>query len=185
MKSLIYISAFLLCTSAFSQTEKEEAKEEVEIETVKVNNGSEIIEKKVKVITRETANVELAETDKNKVNQERINSVSKVEKMVMVDNNGDNNYELLTKSTFYKLGDKQYLFKPHDRGFDIAFSKEENKFVKTGSAYNTQNGNYLVDHKNYAGIGYFNENGDFTIEYFDKDKDEIVTKSYKMAQPSL
>ncbi|KJD32878.1 hypothetical protein PK35_07825 [Tamlana nanhaiensis] len=185
MKNIMYLCAILLTTTAFAQEKNNEAKEETEVKIVKIKDGEKTTEKKVKVVTRETAQVVLDDKDKNKVNQDRVNSVSKVEKMVMVDDDGDDNYELLTKKTFYKIGDKDYLFKPNDRGFDIAFNSEENKFIKTSSAFNTTNGNYLIDHENYAGIGYFNPNGDFVIQYYDKNTDKIVTKTYTISATSL
>ena len=183
MKNLIYISAFLLCANLMVAQEKpKEAKEETEVKVVKIKDGEKTTEKKVKVVTRETGTVKLDAKDKNKVNQSRVNSVSKVEKMIMVDNDIDGDYDYLTKETSYKLGDKEYLFKPNNRGFDIAFNKNKSKFVTTETALSTnENGHYLVNGETYAGIGYFNKNGDFVIQYYNKESDTIETKTYILA----
>ena len=187
MKNLIYTCAFILCTSAIIAQEKpKEAKEETEVKVVKIKDGDKTTEKKVKVITRETGTVKLDGKDKDKVNQGRVDSVSKVEKMIMVDNDIDGDYDFLTKETSYKLGDKEYLFKPNNRGFDIAFNKNESKFVTTETALTTNaNGHYLVNGEAYAGIGYFNKNGDFVVQYYNKDNDTIETKTYVLADNKI
>ncbi|TXE11615.1 hypothetical protein FUA26_05980 [Seonamhaeicola algicola] len=186
MKNLIYISTFILITSAAVAQEKpKEAKEETEVKVVKIKDGEKTTEKKVKVITRETAQVTLNEKDKNSVNQSRVQSASKVEKMIMVDNDTDGDYDMLTKETYYQLGDKKYLFTPNKRGFNIAFNKDENKFVTIEEAITTDaNGHYLVNGETYAGVGYFNTEGDFVIQYYNKKTDTIETKIYKLANVS-
>ncbi|NNC50641.1 MAG: hypothetical protein HKO01_08920 [Flaviramulus sp.] len=183
MKNIIYISALLLFTGAIAQEANKEAKEETEVKIVKIKNGNKTTEKKVKVITRETGSVELAEADENKVNQDRVESVSKVEKMVMVDDDGDEDYDYITKETYYKIGDKEFLFKPNNRGFDIAFNNNEEKFVKKATALNTNaSGHYIVNGEAFSGIGYFNRNGDFVIEYYNKENDTLEIKTYILAE---
>tara|TARA_R110002049_G_scaffold188124_9_gene356430 strand:- start:1575 stop:2132 length:558 start_codon:yes stop_codon:yes gene_type:complete len=184
MKTYVYLFAFLFVGYAMAQEKPKEVKEKVETKTVKVNDGEKTTEKKVKVITRETTSVKLDEKDKNEVNQDRVNSISKVEKLIMVDNDVDGDYDFLTKETFYKIGDKNYLFKPNKRGFNIAFNNNKSKFEPVESALSTsKNGHYLVNGETYAGIGYFNSNNDFVIEYYDKDTDGIKTKTYLLATP--
>ncbi|MCF7560727.1 hypothetical protein L3X39_08760 [Sabulilitoribacter multivorans] len=184
MKNIIYVCALLLCTSSLMAQEKpKETKEETEVKVVKIKDGDKTTEKKVKVVTRETASVKLNEKDKNKVNQDRVNTSTKVEKMVMVDNDNDENYDVLSKETYYKIGDKNYLFKPSDRGFDIAFNKDKAMFIPVEKALNTNaNGHYLVNGESYTGIGYFNKEGNFVIQYYDNEKDSIETKTYVFAE---
>ncbi|MGB5419043.1 hypothetical protein [Algibacter sp.] len=184
MKNLIFICTLLLFTNAAIAQEKQvDIKEESEIKTVKVKDAEKTTEKKLKVITRETTSIELDENDKNKVNQERVNATSKVEKMIMADNDDDDDYDVLTSETYYKIGEENYLFKPSNRGFDIAFKKNESVFVPIEKALNTNaNGHYLVKGDTYSGIGYFNKVGHFVIQYYDEKMDSIETKTYIFAE---
>lgn len=175
--------SLLIIGSAFAQDKATEVNEKVQTKTVKVNNGEKTSEKKVKVVTRETANVKLNKDDQNEVNQKRVNTISKVEKMTMVDNDVDGEYDFLTKDTYYKIGDKNYLFKPNSRGFDIAFNNNKSKFTTVENVLITNKiGQYLINSENYAGMGYFNANNDFVIEYYDKNSDSIKTKIYNIAK---
>ena len=179
MRNLILALALIISVSAFAQEKPKEIKEETEVKTVKIKEGNETKERKLKVVTRETANVELDEKDRKKVNQDRVEAPKKVEKKVYVDNDDDNSYDLLTKETYYIIGDDKYLFTPNNRGFDIAFNRNEDKFVKVGKVWATSNdGYYLLNGQLHNGIGYFDKDGNFTIEYYNKDTDKIEVKTY-------
>lgn len=183
MKKIIYVLSLFIIGSAFAQDKATEVNEKVQTKTVKVNDGEKISEKKVKVITRETSNVKLDKADENEVNQNRVHTISKVEKMTMIDNDVDGEYDFLTKDTYYKIGDKNYLFKPNSRGFDIAFNNNKSKFTTVESVLSTHKvGNYLINSEDYAGIGYFNSENDFVIEYYDKNSDSIKIKTYNIAK---
>tara|TARA_R110001583_G_scaffold32257_1_gene110363 strand:- start:194 stop:751 length:558 start_codon:yes stop_codon:yes gene_type:complete len=184
MKTYVYLFVFLFVGYAMAQEKPKEVQEKVETKTIKVNDGEKTTEKKVKVITRETTAVKLDEGDKDKVNQERVENVSKVEKMVLVDDDEDGEYDFLTKDTYFKLNDKNYVIKPNNRGFDIAFNKDKSKFMVVENVLSTnRDGHYLVHGESYAGFGYFTSSHDFVIEYYDKDTDSIKIKTYHIATP--
>jgi hypothetical protein len=179
MKNLIYVLALLLAGNVMAQEKPKEVKQETKVKVVKTKNGKETTEKKVKVITRETADVELSKNDENKVNQNRVNATKKVEKMILVDDDKDADYDFLTKETYFVSGDKNYKFKPNKKGFDIVFDNDNDKFVKIGKAWATgTNGNYIIRGKVNNGIGYFNENGDFVVQYFDESSKSIKKTTY-------
>ncbi|NCO64269.1 MAG: hypothetical protein GW849_10365, partial [Flavobacteriia bacterium] len=138
--------------------------------------------KKLKVITKETSDITLDDDDINKVNQNRLKSDIIVEKTVMIDNDADSKYDVLSKQTFYKLGDSGYRFSPNKKGFDIDFSSENAKFKQVGNAWNTSsNQYYIVNESMYSGIGHFDANGNFVIEYYNKDLDVVEIKTYEKA----
>jgi len=171
----------VLSVGAYVQEKKpKEVKEETEVKVVKVKDNEKTTENKVKTVTRETANVELDEKDKNKTNQDRVNSISKVEKEVYVDNDKNDNYDFLTKETFYKFDDKEYVFTPiTNRGFGIAYNMKNRKAVEMGNSYITSvDGYYIVENKNHSGIGHFDENGNFIVEYYNKATKQVEVKSY-------
>lgn len=186
MKNLIYIGVFLFCIGGFAQEKPKEVKEESQIKVVKTREGNRNVEKKVKVVTRETADVELDKNDAKKVNQDRIKATKKVEKMVMVDNDDDDSYDLLSKETYFVSGDENYKFSPSNQGFDIAFDNDNNKFINIGKAWSTNaNGSYIIRGKMHNGIGYFDADGNFIIEYYNKDSNEIETIIYKRNNSNL
>ena len=186
MKNIIYMIAALIFGTAMAQENPTEVKQETEIKTVKYKAGEKTNESKVKVITRETANVKLDKNDKNKVNQDRLNSTKKVEKMVMIDDDSDADYETLTKITFYVVGVDKYMFTPNNRGFDIAFNNEDKKFVKSQRALTTgTRGNYIIRGEVHHGIGYFDVDGNFVVEYYNADTDHIEVKTYNRMKTDM
>lgn len=180
MKNVIYLSALLLSTTMLAQEKPKEVKEEAEVKIIRVKDSDKTTEKKVKVVTRETGTVELDEKDKNKVNQNRITSPTKVEKTVMVDDDEDNNYDVITTETYFVLDDKKYLFTPNSTGFDVAFSATDNKSSKVIRALTSSNqGYYIVNGDMYSGIGYFDSNQNFIVEYYNKNTNGIEMIVYK------
>ncbi|TNJ46419.1 hypothetical protein KFZ70_13370 [Tamlana fucoidanivorans] len=186
MKKIVFVLAILISGTVMAQEEPTEIKEESKVKTIKYKDGKETKEKKLKVVTRETANVELDKRDAHKVNQKRIDATKKVEKVIMIDDDSDEAFDVLTKTTYFVKGDDNYKFIPNNNGFDIAFDNDNNRFVKVGKAWSSQaKGNYIVRGKMHNGIGYFDTAGNFVIEYYDEKSQSIKTKVYKKRNPDL
>ncbi|ULC58223.1 hypothetical protein MBM09_09860 [Flaviramulus sp. BrNp1-15] len=186
MKNIIYVFAMLIFSTAMTQEKPTEVKEETKVKTIKYKDGDETAEKKVKVVTRETANVKLDKNDATKVNQDRVAATTKVEKMLMIDDDADSDYDTLSKVTYFMYGDNNYMFTPNSRGFDIAFDKDKEKFVNVGRALTTgAKGNYIISGEAYNGIGYFNTDGNFVIEYYNNDTDTIEVKVYERNKTNI
>jgi bifunctional ADP-heptose synthase (sugar kinase/adenylyltransferase) len=181
MKNLMLLIAIILSGNVFAQETPKEVKQETEVKTVKIKDSDKTTEKKVKVVTRETALVELDKKDKNKTDQNRVESTKKIEKTVFIDNNNDDNYDMLTQETYYVLGDGKYMFTPNKKGFDIAFdkNKDNDHLVKVGKAWTTsRNGYYILNGDMHSGIGSFDSDGNFSVEYYNKDTDQVEVKTY-------
>ncbi len=179
MKNSIYILTTLFCGTLFAQNAPTEVKEETEVKTVAFEKNDKMHKGKIKVVTKETSNVKLDANDVDKVNQDRISATKKVQKTVMIDNDKDAAYDILTKETFYVNDNKDFRFSPSESGFDIAFSEERDDFINVGEAWNTQNkGIYIITAKTYSGIGYFDKNGNFVVEYYDDASGKIHTTTY-------
>lgn len=178
-KVILSILALVVSFNVIAQEKPKEVKEETEVKTVKINDGEKISEKKVKVVTREEAHVELDEKDAQKVNQSRVDSNVKVKKTVSVDNDSDNNYDTLSTVTYCKLGDNNYRLTPNEIGFDIAFNHDASTFEKVGTAVSSgSKGHYIVNGKSYNGIGYFDNDGNLIVEYYNSNKNMVETKTY-------
>ena len=181
MKNLLLLIAIILSGNLFAQEKPKELKQETEVKTITTKDANKTTEKKIKVVTTETASVELADKDKNKTNQDRIEATKTVKKTVFIDNDNDDNYDFLTEETYYVLGDEKYMFTPNKRGFDIAFdkNKDNNQFNKVGKAWVTSTSNYyILNGDMHSGIGYFDTNGNFAVEYYNKDTDQVEIKTY-------
>lgn len=179
MKNILLVFAMIVFGTTIAQEKPKEVKEETKVKTVKVKTDEGTTERKVKVVTRETGNVELDEKDKNKVNQDRRKSPVKVEKTTSIDNDSDAYYDISSKETYYKLDDEGYMFSPNKKGFDIAYSNKHSRFINIGRAWNTSSGKHYIVHENkQKGIGYFDTEGNFVVEYYNKNTDVIEVKTY-------
>lgn len=176
MKKLAYAIAILICGTAMAQDKPKEVKEEAEIKTIKYKDADGVTEKKIKVVKREEGEVKLKEGDAKKVNQTRVPSDKKVEKTLMVDADGDNTFETLKKETFFMGGEGNYKFSPNKTGFTIVSSTDANT---AGNAWATSNGYYLIRSEEIPnGVGHFNADGDFVVEYFCTESECVKTITY-------
>lgn len=173
MKHVIYMGLFLMTGILYAQEQPKEVKEEIEVKTVKVKDSEKTTENKVKVVTRETSQVELDENDKNKVNQNRLPSTPKVEKTTYVDEN------ILLNETSFKMEDGTYVFSPNKTGFEMSQSTQNNQSKNVGKSWASSiKGYYIVDGASHSGIGYFDQNGNFVTEYYNKDTKKVEVKTY-------
>ncbi|MFB9057705.1 hypothetical protein ACFFU9_13235 [Mariniflexile ostreae] len=183
MRNLVGIAIFLLSVGVVAQQKPKEVKQETETKIIKINDGEKIIEKKVKVIIREEADILLNPDDENKTNQERLSSEAKVEKTVLVDHDDDYDYDSLTQVVYYKIGNDNYMFTPNKTGFDMASENDNNSFTKFGTAwFSSSKDHYIVNDKEHTGIGFFDTQGNLVVEYYNTDSQQIETKTYTIKQ---
>jgi len=179
MKNSLIIGALIVSGTLFAQQKPNDVKQETEVKTIKTNTDGKITEKKIKVVTRETTDIKLDENDKNKINQNRVDSNTKVEKTVYVDNGDNTGYNFLSKETYFILDGGKYAFSPNERGFSMNFNTENDISNEIGKSWISSNKSYyIVEGETHSGIGYFNTNGDFVVEYFNKEKQQIEVKTY-------
>lgn len=186
MKNLIYMIALLICGTAIAQEKPTEIKKETAVKVVKYKDGDKTKEGKIKVVTKETSQVKLDKDDVKKLNQDRVPATSKVTRTIMIDNDADKAYDVLTSETFYVNADQDYKFSPSETGFIMALSDDKNEFVEIGKAWNTHNpGSYIIKGETYNGIGYFDKDGSFVVEYYDEDSETIKTIKYNEKKDAL
>ncbi|MGM5471079.1 hypothetical protein ACS386_12440 [Flavobacteriaceae bacterium LMO-SS05] len=178
MKNIICISLLLLTAPVFAQEKPKNVSEEVETTTIKVNNGTEVKEKKVKVTTRKEQHIKLDEKDKNKMDQDIVESPVKVKKTIEIDYDGDNSYDSKVEVGYYEFEGKRYHFKKMNNGFLVSSENKQNP-NDFGSIvrFNKEN-HYLFRNADTIGIGYFNTEGNFVIEYYDKKSGELVSQEF-------
>ncbi|WP_418509920.1 hypothetical protein [Corallibacter sp.] len=178
MKTLLYITAFMFMISVHAQEKPKNVSEETNIKTVKINDGKKITEKKVKLTTREEQQVELAEEDKNKVNQTMVDSPSKVTKTLEVDNDGDAFYDSKFETAHYEFNDKVYNFKKNSEGFLVSTKSKSDMSPLGNIIKSSKENHYFFKTNDYSGIGYFTDSGNFTIEYYDTNTNKLVKQDF-------
>ncbi|WGK64442.1 hypothetical protein [Croceiramulus getboli] len=176
MKRIAVVLGLAIATTGFAQ-EKETIDRNVEVtkETktmkVKVNNDDA---RKMKVTAESKTPVMLSNDDKNQINQSRVEAPSKVTVSTATDVDGDSWYDKMTSSTFYTFNEQKYLLTKNDYGFKMtAEGQDDMKVYKTN-----QNNYYIFESDNRNGVGYFDANGNFIVEYYDYDETEVKKETY-------
>lgn len=186
MKYLMYIAAFLFCFTAFAQ-EKTDTKnnnpkdvvEETKVKTMKVEkNGKVVSEKKVAVTTKKEQEVKTAIEPDHYENSTRLDTPVKVTKTVKIDSDNDPFFDSETTMVTYKMNDQDYAFTRNDAGFIITFNGED-ATVYGNARLTSLNGYYLLNADNFSGIGYFNSEGNFVVEYYDETLNAMVIQEFE------
>ena len=178
MKQLTYLSIFLISGIMFAQEKSRDMSEKTEVKTVKINNGKEVIENKVKVTTREEKEIKLNEKDAGKVNQDMvIDNDKKVIREVEIDNDSDPFYDTKLKMVTYTQNDQEYSFIRNESGFNVSAAESDEMY---GNAYksNIRKNYYIFNSEKDSGIGYFNSKGNFVIEYYSKENQKLMSKEF-------
>ena len=176
MKYLIYIFSLLLITGVYAQDKPVDKVEETKTKTVKVNKDGEIVENKVKVTTSKTQKVMTTPKDSSTINNNRVFPKVKVTKTISVDNDNDPFYDTTDKVIYYTDGNGKYLFTSNKKGFTMRDAESNNIGY---AARSTNNEYYILTMDNYSGVGYFNDEGNFVVEYYNADLEMLVTKEFK------
>ena len=178
MKNIIYICLLLLAGNAFTQEKPKNVSEETKTKIIKVNNGKEVVEKKVKVTTREEQEIVFDEKDKNKTDKDIIESPVKVKKTIEIDDDRDNSYDSKVEVGYYEFEGKRYNFKKMNNGFLVSSEHKQNPNDFGNIVRFNRENHYLFRNADNIGIGYFNPQGNFVIEYYDKKSGELVSQEF-------
>lgn len=177
MKNLLYAGLFLISGALFAQEKPKNMSEETEVKTVKINNGEKVVENKVKVTTRTEKKVELDKADAGQVNQDMVVRDKTVKKTIAIDNDNDPFYDSEIELVTYVNDGKEYSFVRNKNGFTVAMKDSKMKY---GNAMkSTLDGRYYIfNNKDYSGIGYFDQDESFVVEYYDNNSNTLITKKY-------
>ncbi|TYP77198.1 hypothetical protein [Aquimarina intermedia] len=178
MRNVTMLILFVFAISMHAQENPKSVKVEETTKTVKVKDNKGTTENKVKTIVKEESEVKMNPADKEKVNQTRIETPATVTETNVVDNDQDNAYDFITKKTYYRHNNIDYTFSPEQKGFNVA-TKTDSKSV--GKAIRSSRPNYyFYDSDRDRGFGYFDKDGNFTVEYYDSSTNEIKMEKYSI-----
>lgn len=149
----------------------------------KVNEKGEVYNTKVKVITKKEKETKFDPKQKHKLNQDVVESPIIVDKIIMVDNDSDAFYDTKTKVKYFKYKGNKYDFLIDKNDLLITY-KLDDKDITSARAIKSMNNNfYIVEGKEFNGVGYFNKYGDFIIEYRNNESKKVeyaVFEIFKM-----
>lgn len=177
MKTIVLILSLLLCGASYGQQKKNDRKEETETKTVKVKSEKGTIENKVKVTTTEESDIELVENPDHYENMTRVDTPTKVTKTLSIDFDDDPFYDTTEQTQYFTYNGVTYGFQPNERGF--AMSKKDGEGNMAKARLSSISRFYLVEMGDHQGVGYFKDNGNFVVEYFDKNTNSMTVREYQ------
>ncbi|WP_378186341.1 hypothetical protein ACE939_14590 [Aquimarina sp. W85] len=178
MRNVFLLILFVFSIHVNAQENPKNVKVEETTKTVKVKDNKGTVENKVKTTVKEESEVKMDPADKEKVNQQRIETPSTVTETSSIDNDMDNAYDVITKKTYYRHNNLDYTFSPKEKGFDVATKKESKNVGK--AIRSSQPNYYFFDSNNDRGFGYFDKDGNFTVEYYDSSTKEMKMEKYSI-----
>lgn len=183
MKYLVYSLVFLFSAGLYAQDKDPVDKmEETKVKTVKVEKDGKMVEKKVKVTTAKEQKVKSEIEPDHYENSTRIDTPVKVTQTVAMDNDDDPFYDSESTIQYYQLGNNKYTFTQNEGGFIVTSMVDDEKMVYGNARLTSQNRYYILNTDTYSGLGYFNSQGDFVVEYYDDNLDAMVIKTFSSSE---
>ncbi|SFU71844.1 hypothetical protein SAMN05216480_1167 [Pustulibacterium marinum] len=169
----MFAATVLFSTNSFAQEKStnDGAATETVVTTIEVNNGDGIKELKKEVTTKTEQALMLNEDDKNKLNQDYKMGPTKTTKTTII-KDGD---KVVSKEqeVYYTKGDTKYVLE----------SSEENISYNAAKTADSSKKKYQIKTSNgQKCTGYFNEDGDFCEEMYNKDAGTMKQNIYKKSE---
>ncbi|MBQ0767678.1 MAG: hypothetical protein KBT58_00190 [Bizionia sp.] len=182
MKKIFFIITLVFGSYTFAQTKPVDKMETTQIKTETVNENGALVTKKVKVVTKKEQEVRTAPLKPGEIDAPMIETPTKVTKTISVDTNNNDHFENVSKISYYTFNNQTYGFKSTNSGFVVSHTSDTTEGI-FGTARRTQNNKvYVITMSDYSGVGYFNPENDFVIEYYDSDKGIMQQRSFKQTK---
>lgn len=178
MKNLILTTALLFGVFTLNAQNKNVLKEtETKTTTIKDSKGQREVVKSVE--TNEVQKVELKEGEQVGKNMPIDNDApTSVVKTTSVSVDGDLKFEDIDRTAYYTSNGNKYQIKTDEKGYVFIDSKQKDKVVLRKTA----NNNYFYVKNNTTAIGYFDNDGNFIIETYDKKSDTVTMEKYAVVK---
>ncbi len=152
--------------------------EETKTTTTTINkNGEKVSENTVKVTTKKEQEVKTVQRNGNTPDGDKIDTPIKVTKTIEISSESDPFNNSNDKIVYYNYNDEKFTFTPVNNGFSMTLPENSSYGQARKSASNHF---YLMTIKGHPGVGYFDNDGNFVVEYYDSDNDTMVMQSYEM-----
>lgn len=171
MKTIAAVIMLSLSLSLSAQVNKNVTKE-TKTTKVTVNDGAN-----PKSVTKtETRNasqdIELKDADSKKLNKDVQPTPVQVTATTSV--SGDGVPTQINQTSFYTMNGQRYQFVTDANGYKIASPTN----VNHGTLRKTSNNNYIYTTGTTTSVGYFDGNGNFVVETYDKSSDGVTVETY-------
>ena len=177
MKRLFQIFILLIFTGTYAQTDSKDVMEETTVQMIEADDIGDGIKSKVKVQTRKEQAIMTDPTQKGELNQDRYMPGVKVTKTISIDSDRDSFYDEEFELNYFEFKGRKYFFQVNDKGFDILTDKKKNSMFATAIISSTPN-LYLIRIDGINGFGYFDEEGNLTIDYLDRDDFKVINMTF-------
>lgn len=181
MKNLILIALSFMLTTVYAQEKKpvDKMEETKTTKTVINKNGEKVSESTVKVTTRKEQEIKTKQRPGNTPDGDKVETPIKVTKTIQIDRDSDPFYDVTDKIVYFNNDDKRFAFESDKVGFKMNSSDN----TPYGTARKSASKHfYLMTIQGHPGVGYFDKNGNFVVEYYNKDKDMVIMESYEKSE---
>jgi hypothetical protein len=170
-----------MISSVYAQEKKPVDKmEETKTTTTTVNkNGEKVSESTIKETTRKEQEVKTVQRKGNTPDGDKVATPVKITKTIEISSDSDPFYDTLDKIMYYNYNNAKFTFASDTDGF-VMTSPENSSYGQARKS--VSNHFYLMTIKGYPGVGYFDSNGSFVVEYYNKEKDAMIMESYEVSQ---
>ncbi len=170
----------LMGISVYGQKSPVDKKEETKTKVIRVKSEKDTIETKMQVKTKEEQEVRTVKNPNHPINQDQVQTPKKITTITVFDLDDDPFYDEQHTEKYYTYNNKTYKFEPSEYGFQMSNDKATANDNPFGKARLTSVSRfYLIESDGHNGIGYFNKDGSFVVEYYDPMKNKMVVKEYK------
>jgi hypothetical protein len=133
----------------------------------------------VKVTTKKEQEIKTVQRKGNTPDGDKVETPVKVTKTIEISSDSDPFNGNTEKIVYYNYNDEKYSFTSDNDGFLMTLPENDSYGQARKSASNHF---YLMTISGHQGVGYFDSNGNFVVEYYDKDNDMMVMQSYEMSE---
>ncbi len=175
MKTGILFAALLVTSLTWAQ--KKDVTDETVIKKTVIKSENDQQEMVEKINVKQEQDIQMKEADAEKVDQSQEQTPVKVTTTKTME--GDDSVMVTENETLYKYDGKEFSFTSNTMGFTIG----EKGSSATIHVYKSDRKNtYIIEAGGASGIGYFDTDNNFVIEYLGTDKKTLIKKTYELSK---
>lgn len=159
MKALKYIIPFLLTPLTIQAQNSMDIVKTIITEKAKFLQDGVYVDKKINIVETRTQLIDTKPSQSHLLNQERLNTPINVAKIIRLDHNKDESYDVAAIVTYDLVNDEIHnlrVISPND----VALEKDE--ITLSGEKREA----YLIGSENSAVFGFINDQNEFELHYF-------------------
>ena len=174
--AILGVFTLLFTLSGVAQNKNTQTEVKTTVTTIKDSEGEKKMVKSE--VTKEVQNIELEAEKPGTKNIPTVNSPVQVTKSTAVNVNGVTSVVDVDHSTYYYSDGKKYQLKAEPNGYTMYMPEGNyNALLRR-----TSNNNYFYVNKNKYSFGYFDGDGNFILETYNKKTDKVTVEKFSLQQ---